>query len=191
MCVSTFRLKRSGWNKFHDFFEQNPKGVLKRSNLLQPDGTLGSPDEEEGGHAVILIGANLSALEFLNSWGSQWANNGRFRVKDGDVLQMNFFDIYWTLNDLSKSEKENYERIIKETSEAIQRNDEDSSKFAALYFICPVCENLVRCEGSSTASLSVQCPNCYSNFNPKETKLLRGLYKADAAAEEEKKCLIF
>lgn len=94
VCVSSFRLPKKGWDKFDDFFERNPKGVLKRSDL-QPDGTLGNPEEEErggGGHAVILIDANLSAQSFRNL--SKNKANGIYGIDYmHNFLKYNFFDI--------------------------------------------------------------------------------------------------
>ena len=183
-----FFLPKKGWDKFGDFFRQNPQGILRKTDLLQPDGTLGDPNEKGfGGHAVILIDANISALEFLNSWGSNWANKGRFRVENEKVLELKFYDIYWTLDDLSQQEKENYQRCVQETSDAIKRNDNDSSRFASLYFCCPNCQKLIR-NDISTAPQSFLCSNCNNHFSPKNAKLLRGIYKSQKENDEE--CLI-
>lgn len=183
VCTASFWLPNKAWDKFSAFFKKNPKGVLKKSDLLEPDGSYGDRYEKGGGgHAVVLIDANISALEFLNSWGPQWGNNGRFRIENADVLTafddspMTFYDVYWTLNDLTQNEKTNYERSIRATSEAIRRNDPDSSKYCALYFKCPHCHQLILDEKLSTSSKVCICTHCHLEFNPRDSILRRGLF---------------
>lgn len=68
ICVACFSLTKKAWDKFSNFYEANPKGILRRSDLLQPDRTLGDYNEKGySGHAVILIDANQVSLELLNS----------------------------------------------------------------------------------------------------------------------------
>jgi hypothetical protein len=54
-------------------------------------------------------------MTFLNSWGIGFGDFGKFRIKNGDVLtdgnnndKIKFYDVYWTLNDLSYDEKKYY-----------------------------------------------------------------------------------
>ena len=183
VCTASFWLPKKAWDKFNYFFKSNPKGFLRKSDLLQHDGSYGNPNEEENcGHAVVLIDANISALEFLNSWGPDWGNNGRFRVENADVFSvrknrpMTFYDVYWTLNDLTQIEKNDYERLIKATSDAIKNNDPDPSKYEALYFKCSHCKKLIRDEKLSTSSTDYICPFCNMNFNPRDSTLRRGLF---------------
>ena len=47
------------------------------------------------GHAVVLINDDNGRLEFLNSWGPEFANNGFFCVKDEKVLEnLKLYDVY-------------------------------------------------------------------------------------------------
>lgn len=179
VCVAIFWLPKKAWDKFSLFYQTNPKGILKKSDLIQPNGSLGNKKEKgSGGHAVVLIDANISALEFLNSWGPNWGNNGRFRVENADVLKMIFYDVYWTLNDLTNDEKDGYQRSIDATSEAIQNNDPDPSKYSSLYFRCTHCKKLVRDQNLSTSSTSCICPFCKSSFNPRDSSLRRGILES-------------
>ncbi len=60
-----------------------------------------------GGHAVVLVAAGPDYLEFLNSWGPAFGNNGRFRIRDAAVLRgMKFYDVFFVEGDLLASEKE-------------------------------------------------------------------------------------
>lgn len=178
VCVAVFWLPGEAWHKFSRFFRNNPKGILQRSDLLKADGTLGDKNHKDSGsHAVVLIDANISALEFLNSWGPDFGNNGRFRVRNAAVLNITFYDVYWTLNDLTQVEKNSYESSIRATSEAILNNDPDPSKYCALYFRCTHCHKLVRDDNLSTSSNESICPFCNLSFNPRESTLRRGLFE--------------
>lgn len=174
-CVGIFNLPNDAWDKFSKFFTNNPKGILKKSDLLQPDGTLGNWSNYSG-HAVILIDANIVALEFLNSWGSDWGNKGRFRIENAEVLDLLFFDIYWTLNDLTDKEKDNYQRAVNDTSKAIENNDPDSDKFYALYLICPHCGFKMKSDKFINTN-KYFCYKCKKDIDPAKLKFLRGIYE--------------
>jgi hypothetical protein len=62
-----------------------------------------------GGHAVVLIDIAPNYLRFLNSWGAQWADKGFFKVAKADVLNLKFIDVFWTLDDLTATEKSAYD----------------------------------------------------------------------------------
>ena len=50
---------------------------------------------KESGHGVVLIGYNNCSLKFLNSWGTDFADNGFFSIENEFVLnQLRFYDIY-------------------------------------------------------------------------------------------------
>ncbi len=44
----------------------------------------------------------------MNSWGDQWADSGFFKVIDGNVLKMKFYDVYFYEKDLSQNEIQAY-----------------------------------------------------------------------------------
>lgn len=45
-------------------------------------------------------------FKFLNLWGTSFADNGFFRVKDENVLDnFKMYDVYWILEDLTNNEK--------------------------------------------------------------------------------------
>lgn len=63
----------------------------------------------DGGHAVVLINDDDNRLEFLNSWGTGFADKGFFCIKDENVLdQLKFYDVYWYESDLTQNEIQSY-----------------------------------------------------------------------------------
>jgi C1A family cysteine protease len=50
------------------------------------------------------------SLRLLNSWGTNWADGGFFRVKDAKVLGLEFIDVFWNLEDLTDAENQAYLR---------------------------------------------------------------------------------
>ena len=76
---------------------------------------------------MVLIGCDPNYLTFMNSWGQGFGDGGFFRVEDQSVLiDMKFYDVYWTLNDLKQSEVKAYER------ESIKRGKELSQTFPSI-----------------------------------------------------------
>lgn len=62
------------------------------------------------GHAVVLVRCNSTSLTFMNSWGTKWGDNGFFSVSRSDILlKARFFDVFWTLDQLEKSEIQAFE----------------------------------------------------------------------------------
>ena len=46
----------------------------------------------------------------MNSWRDDWADHVFFRVQKSDVLGLKFFNVFWTLENLSEKEKKSYEQ---------------------------------------------------------------------------------
>ena len=46
------------------------------------------------GHAVVLTQIFKDHLYFLNSYGTDWGDNGFFRVENAEVLNAKFIEIY-------------------------------------------------------------------------------------------------
>jgi len=106
--VATFFLKYHEWENFRIFYEQNPDGVLTREIINEEYGRVNNRDLD-GGHAVVLINDNDDKLEFLNSWGTKFADKGFFSIKDENVLDnLKFYDIYWYESDLTQNEIKSY-----------------------------------------------------------------------------------
>ncbi|RKK94463.1 hypothetical protein BFJ68_g15189 [Fusarium oxysporum] len=74
--------------------------------------------KDGGGHAVVLTRCDPKSLTFINSWGSDWDNNGSFSVENARVLELDldnglniparFYDIYQLENDMTPGERAAY-----------------------------------------------------------------------------------
>jgi C1A family cysteine protease len=52
---------------------------------------------------------DTKGLTFLNSWGTSWGKGGFFTIESENVLEeMEFYDIYWCIGDLTKRENKSY-----------------------------------------------------------------------------------
>ena len=101
--LTTFSLNGKQWDAFSHFFNVNPRGILSEEDL-QKTCNVEHPSES-GGHAVVLTSYSIESLVFMNSWGKEWADNGFFSIANSKVLSCKFYDVYWTVNDLSGAEK--------------------------------------------------------------------------------------
>ena len=91
-------------DNFYQFYKYNPKGILTKEFLGER-----KEGERLKGHAVVLTEIFLDHLYFLNSYGKTWGDNGYFRVKNAEVLNAKFMEIFiepynYTLEQRSKFE---------------------------------------------------------------------------------------
>ena len=100
-CIARFGLDAKQWGNFTMFFEHNPKGILTKEILNQDNFYSWSTP---GRHAVVLTHISKDYLKFLNSWGTDFADNGYFRIKSADVIDPEFFYIFWYVSDLNNEE---------------------------------------------------------------------------------------
>jgi C1A family cysteine protease len=48
-------------------------------------------------------------MKFINSWGTNWADGGFFKIENEKVLlKMRFYNVFWKESDLTESEKNSY-----------------------------------------------------------------------------------
>ena len=108
MCVTRFGLTKKQWERFDNFFKNNPKGILTKE-------IIGKRKRKEGrqGHAVVLVEIFKDHLYFLNSYGKEWGDNGFFRVKDAKVLGAKFLEIYIEPHKYTAEEKDKYNKFNK------------------------------------------------------------------------------
>lgn len=157
--LATFQLTGRQWDAFSIFFNYNPKGVLtekeldKYYNVQFPSGP--------GGHAVVLTSYQIKSLFFMNSWGWEWGDNGFFRVANSKVLNCEFYDVYWTLNDLSHAEKEEYKRF----GQSVALNLVGRFQSLQTAFInCPKCNQNSKAIEFTGTFTNVRCPKCNNAF---------------------------
>jgi hypothetical protein len=109
----------------------------------------------------------------MNSWGSSFADEGFFRVKDQQVLNdTHFFDIYWTLDDLKPCEIEAYEiECAKKAKESLEK----FPSIGKLLHECPNCKYLSEVREYHGNIRIAECPKCRFKFKPTNEALLRCL----------------
>ena len=123
---------------------------------------------------MVLIRCDPKCLTFMNSWGTKFADKGFFRVEDSSVLRkMQFYDVYWTLDDLKESEKQAYKE--KCTADA-KKLLEKIPSLKDLPFQCPMCKKISKVVEYYGSLLVATCPKCNQTFTPKNEDLLESLY---------------
>ena len=122
--VGRFSLTDTQWKNFRNFYRVKPNEILTKEKLNED--CENKKNEEEDGHSVLLIEADEKYLKFLNSWGSNWANGGRFKIKNADVLtsynqkrKVKFYDISNDENGLTLDEKNYYKNYIQYINDLI------------------------------------------------------------------------
>lgn len=109
-CIATFNLNATQWGNFSSFYAANPKGILTKEIV---EAKKEYSNSTPGGHAVVLTHISKNYLKFLNSWGTGFADNGYFKVKNANVLgNINFYDIFWDTPDLNKEEIETFNQYM-------------------------------------------------------------------------------
>ena len=159
--VATFRLTEKEWDKFEDFYESNPKGILTKKEI---DITARRPKTPDFGHAVVLTSFDSECLRLLNSGGDKWGDMGFFRVQKADVLGLQFIDVFWKEDDLKEEEK-TYLKKFGSINAGILMELLPSLKDAE--YTCPIAECSKRSPVVDfTGTLSqVKCPKCGKEFS--------------------------
>ena len=170
--VTRFRLTNDEWDAFEKFYDkkrskediriltQNEVDVRKRPKRPAP---------KTYGHAVVLTSYNSQCLIFMNSWGEDWGDKGFFRVQNAEVLgdQLEFFDVYWELDDLSDNEKEKYQKY---GSKLAKRLIELLECLEFAEYTCPECrQTSLVTEFEGTLS-RVRCPKCSLEFSTEDNE---------------------
>ena len=156
--VVTFRLTGAQWDQFEKFYKENPRGILTRSYLESKHVSTSDPR----GHAVVLTSYDADSLRLMNSRGDDWADQGFFRVQNTDVLGLKFFDVFWTLDDLSEKEKKAYEQHGAEVAGKLLRSLQG---LQVVKYKCPLCAVESKVVDFSGHLLKAKCPVCGGTFN--------------------------
>ena len=156
--VVTFHLTEAQWDQFEKFYEENARGILTKSFLDSEDDS----GRDGGGHAVVLTSYDADSLRLMSSWGDDWADQGFFRVKNSDVLGLEFVDVFWTLNDLNKKEKKAYEIHGAEVAGKLLKS---LNGMQVVKYKCPLCAVESKVVDFSGHLLKAKCPACGGTFN--------------------------
>eukprot|EP00475_Leptophrys_vorax_P037194 TRINITY_DN6382_c0_g1_i1.p1 TRINITY_DN6382_c0_g1~~TRINITY_DN6382_c0_g1_i1.p1 ORF type:complete len:707 (-),score=160.40 TRINITY_DN6382_c0_g1_i1:1125-3215(-) len=178
----TFRFQcQCQWDNFSQFFKSNRTKVFKREHLGPACRTRATAD----GHAVVMTRCDANSLTMLNSWGTDWANGGFFKVKNRDALwECQFYDVFWTLDDLHWTEKHAF---AEKANRRIVDWAVQSNSFKHVEFSCPLCdESSPVSEYAGNIAVAV-CPKCKQSFKPTSMEniaLLQRLYMRSIQNEE-------
>ena len=157
--VATFHLDAKQWDAFSEFYENNREGSLETKDL--GPSTVGA---KTAGHAVVLMKCDPKSLTFINSWGPEFADGGFFRVRNQAVLNLQFYDVYWTLNDLKESEIQAFQTKSKDVGQKmIQKLPPGIQN---LRYECPQCHQRSPVNAYIIRLLEAECPNCHHHFKP-------------------------
>ena len=174
LCFTAYYDKNIIARKYKEFFRKNPKGILTKEKLDEIKVTKANDDNEDFGHAVVLVGAS-GPLKFLNSWGEDWGDGGFFRIDHSNVFAtMKFFVLYWDRTDINEIEKNKMAQ--KDLSidyfnnyDKIKEIYKDKSK-------CEICGQESKNYEFKGTLKKVECPKCHKFFEPKDEKLKTKIY---------------
>ncbi len=159
--VARFRLTDDEWEAFSNFYKNTPTGILTQNELDVRERPT-SPPPYTSGHAVVFTSFNSKCLIFMNSWGQEWGDNGFFRVQNAEVLQLEFFDVYWELIDLTEGEKEYYQ---KHGSEVAAKFMKSLKGLQNAKYTCPKCDQTSLVTEFEGTLSNVRCPKCSREFS--------------------------
>lgn len=182
VVVCDFKLNDEQWENFDKFYRTNRRGILEEKDINV--GCDQSIDSNLEGHSVLLIGIEIdeegkSYLRFLNSWGQNWADEGTFKVRDGNVLKglgikscpPIFYDIYFLEEDLSNEELKYYSKNIGYIRKTLSKFGENNINF---YIIKSRLNSLYGLNGPL-----ITCQKCKKVFRLNNLKIVvmeNGLY---------------
>ncbi len=184
--LANFGLRKEEWDTFSHFYESSPRGVLKNEDLGISRAACSLDSKDLEGHAVVLTSFGVDHLRFMNSWGSDWADNGFFRVQSSVLHATTYYDIYWTESDLRPSERAAFkQRSEKVAADLIQR----FQGLRKAKFRCPRChrESLVTEFSGSTSK--VCCPKCRRDINTRDESandLVLAMYLLSLSSQSKK-----
>lgn len=152
--VVGFQFTNKQWAQFRGFFAANPGKVLTmevlRGNKYPLSIENASKPNKYEGHSVVLLDifeeGETVIFRFLNSWGKDWNDCGRFNVA-WDIInhkpfKFEFLEVFWRKGFLLTDEKEEYcdfeTTALTKLGEWFFPQREDR-----VNYICPHCQQIV------------------------------------------------
>lgn len=174
--LATFGLSKDGWDTFSKHFHR--KSARRTTVLTEAQMAPDFDKECGGGHAVVLVSCSPDSLNFLNSWGSAWGDNGIFKIENPAVLgnkdrSLRFYDVYWIEPALTNAERQAFDASV---DEELRRRAEQHESIFELEYRCPRCLDnsaLADFRGSVRRAL---CPRCEGWFKPDPENLAKAMY---------------
>jgi hypothetical protein len=157
--VARFELDDKQWEAFSMFYRNQPQGILESRDL-----SVASVGKKLEGHAVVLIKCEPKSLTFMNSRGTSFADGGFFRVRNQAVLNLTFYDVYWTVDDLKESEIKAYRAKNSKVGQTMIQKLPASIKY--LPYKCPQCHQSSAAITFIKHFLEAECPKCHQHFKP-------------------------
>lgn len=123
---------------------------------------------------MVLVRCEPNSLKFMNSWGTDWGDDGFFKISDTNVLNgVIFYDVFWTLDDLFPSEKEAYDAHQARIVASYAANFKSLHR---LSYQCPRCQDDHPLNDYSGSLFEAICPSCRNAFKPVAGGLTQSLY---------------
>lgn len=88
-----------------------------------------SDSSPKTGHAVVIDGQAHGIWQVKNSWGGDFADAGRFKMKWDAMPESHtkFFDVFWRESDLTHAEKRAFQNQLLQITEGDEKEDEEEA----------------------------------------------------------------
>ncbi|CAC5420156.1 unnamed protein product [Mytilus coruscus] len=160
--VATYRLTDDERQMFSDFFYYNKRGILSKEEIDITKRSERITPADLSGHAVVLTSFNAECLRLMSSWGDEWADDGFFRVKNAEVLDMQFIDVFWESIDLTCSEEAYYKNHGKQIAQQLIERYIGLQKAE---YECPLCKVISLVTDFVGSLQEAICPECNEKFS--------------------------
>ena len=182
-CLCYFYLLKEEFQKFIQFYKNNPKGILTKNILKIKKNNNG--ENKPMGHVIVLMSIEENCIKFLNSYGENWGDKGYFRIKDEKVLRgldKCLVEIYWEKSDLTEDEinkyNYNFSSFIQEASKYLSQPNLNIKNDLQKEFECQKCQKKYklnnfklilyqahrRNDETDTRNLKIGCLVCGTQF---------------------------